>query len=365
MNPERLVRIELAVLGAAMAIGCCAEAALRLGGRREGAPALGIVTTARLTAPDPDLGYAMRPGLDVWIRSASDEAGYIRYRSDARGFRNPPLTDTGRPLVVLTGACTMQELGTSTPDGFGPCVDRLERLLADGGWPSARVANAAVGGYDLGRRDIQYQRHLKPLRPDAVVLEADAVELFEGSPAQGTPPPSPALALLVRARQMLSQRSLALDALLHDGAAWEAGLRRRLGFHDAAPPPPLPRDRAWAEAYCRERLAPLVARLRRDGIPVLVQPVPTWLRSREAAAGAGLGHQAEEVLTLDQALAAWCVAEGIPLVPPEALPADPEDFLRVKGQRSSYILGSDAQRRRAALLALHLAPMLRQAHAGP
>lgn len=346
---NRTARRELAVLLAAFAAWAATEGWIRVKAWRSGVQPFRLAVPARMTVSDRDLPHAGTPFLDVWSHAPTQDGQYVRIRHDGLGFRSPPVAVPKPPgvyRVVLMGDCTMYESGTGTPEGYGPCAERLRALLETSRGGTVEVVNAAMGGYDQLTVAAQYLFKIRPLQPDLLIVEP---ELFE-VPNRPRRPDSARNAYdappLVKARFQAWRSSLALSRLETDWAP-ALDLRFRSLLEGASRGPvPSPDHSHWTREVCGA-LGSLASLVRHDGTRILVQPPPTWLRGHPD----GPAEQARQVADMDRAVSEWARREGVPLVVASRLPGRPEDFLAVDGIPSLFLLTRRGQERRAEVLA--------------
>lgn len=118
----------------------------------------------RYSAPDPELGFVRRPNIRWQGRLAVGER-YVDYRTDERGFRNPPgLTQAD---LVFVGDSYTEAAQMPEPRTFAQQVG-----LATG----LRVVNLGRGAYGPPQELIVLRRYGLGYQPRAVVWQ-----LFEGN----------------------------------------------------------------------------------------------------------------------------------------------------------------------------------------
>jgi lysophospholipase L1-like esterase len=113
--------------------------------------ATGAEESVTRRSDDPGLGWELDP--------AAAEVNSAGFRDDEL----PPSEPPGRRLVALLGDSVAFGQGLPRDQAV---ADRLESELGDG-WD---VLNCGVGGYNTGQSAELYERRVRPLGPDVVVL---------------------------------------------------------------------------------------------------------------------------------------------------------------------------------------------------
>ncbi|MBM3986047.1 MAG: hypothetical protein FJ296_10235, partial [Planctomycetes bacterium] len=160
-RPRRL----LLAFGALLAALLVAEAVLRAvgAGEREGPSPfpLEAVTGRRFTLPDDELGLRLAP--DAEILGA--------YRTNARGWRGPPVSDARAPdtlRILALGDSTTFGLGVREEQRWTDVLQRLLGLLLEGR-RAVEVVNAGLPSYSSCQNLVQLERELPRLAPDVVL----------------------------------------------------------------------------------------------------------------------------------------------------------------------------------------------------
>jgi len=161
------------VLAVVATIGACGlvEVALRVAYRSP--PGLHFSVRPPIYRPDPELGYALRPGARlVWRTREFVERDAI----NGDGFRDEstPATD-GDTLVLAVGDSFTFGSGVQMRESY-PKV--LQRLLRDAG-RSVRVINAGVPGYGMDQTFKLVSHHGAALRPDLVLVGVQCSDVFD------------------------------------------------------------------------------------------------------------------------------------------------------------------------------------------
>jgi hypothetical protein len=114
--------------------------------------------------PDDALGFVRKPAIE-WSGAAVPGGRYVRYRTDERGFRNPPGID--RADIVFIG-------DSFTEAGAVPEEDTFARRVAAAS--ALRTVNLGRSHYGAQQEEIVLERYGLAYRPRAVVWV-----LFEGN----------------------------------------------------------------------------------------------------------------------------------------------------------------------------------------
>jgi hypothetical protein len=272
--------------------------------------------TRRYSAPDAELGFVRKPNITWRGRLPGDER-QVDYRTDERGFRNPPgLT---RADLVFIGDSFTEAAQVAEDDTF---ARRLATTLRLG------TVNLGRGAYGPQQELIVLRRYGLAYQPTLVVWQ-----IFEGNDLDDAKnfarwrQQQPASPLSLRQRYLensLLQLLLAGTRLPNEGDKFAS-----LKFHDGTQhalrlryryAPQQPAEAALGFAETKQVLAEGQQMCRAQGVKLLVVYVPVmarvlepWLsfddpamRARFLPAG-GI-HQSSD---LGQQLAGFCVQQGI------------------------------------------------------
>ena len=233
--------------------------------------------TRRYSAPDAELGFVRKPNITWRGRLPGDER-QVDYRTDERGFRNPPgLT---RADLVFIGDSFTEAAQVAEAESFAA------RVAAETGW---RAANLGRGAYGPQQELIVLRRYGLGYQPRAVVWQ-----IFEGNDLDDAKnfacwrQQSPAPPLSLRQRYLensLLQLLLAGTRLPNEGNKFAS-----LKFHDSTQHalrlryryiPRQPAEAALGFAETKQALAEGQQMCRTQGVELLVVYVPVMARVME------------------------------------------------------------------------------------
>jgi lysophospholipase L1-like esterase len=243
------------------------EAGMRLWGASEAEPGF-----QRLFTGDPVIGYRLAPGAGTHFTTAEFETDIAISRQGVRDDREYGAKALNEHRIAVLGDSIVLSVQVDLEQTF--CRQLEARLNARGNPVTYRVINAGVQGYGPVEDVLFYERVVRPLQPDTVLLVLyvgnDAEEALRSanrlSPGGGPPVTAASTRLSSRLRRIV-RHSMVLQTV---------GLRVRSVTdrftHFAPPEPPLqsyaanpaPRIRMGLDA-ARRAVERLAADVSRDG----------------------------------------------------------------------------------------------------
>jgi hypothetical protein len=158
-----LLRVALCVAGALL----LAEIGMRISGER---------FQASFYIPEPERGYALRPGAEGW--NVGEHENYVRINSQGlrdreHNLNRPP--DTLRIAVI--GDSETEAVQVPLEQTYFQVAEReLNRTLPSGS-PKIEVINFGVGGYGLGPQYLTVQEQIWKYDPQIVIV-ADPIDAY-------------------------------------------------------------------------------------------------------------------------------------------------------------------------------------------
>jgi hypothetical protein len=162
--------VALVVVASVVACGLV-EIGLRVAYRSP--PGLHFSVRAPTYRPDPELGYALRPGARlVWGTREFVERDAI----NADGFRDEPTpARDGETLVLAVGDSFTFGHGVQMRESYPKVLQRMLRARGR----SVRVINAGVPGYGMDQTFKLVSHHGAALRPDLVLVGVQCSDVFD------------------------------------------------------------------------------------------------------------------------------------------------------------------------------------------
>ncbi len=121
---------------------------------------------------DDEVIATLKPSIEkVFIRAVDGGPRYIRWSTNADGFRGPELLDDPSLRVMVYGDSNVQARFSSWEDSYAGQLQGLLRASLD---DSVEVVNAGVCGYGPDQSLLRFERELEEYQPDAVVFQVFA-----------------------------------------------------------------------------------------------------------------------------------------------------------------------------------------------
>lgn len=161
MRRAWLVRLAVAAATTGLAVAAC-DAAYVIGIRGAWRSTIWedeLRVNPRHNRADPELGYVRKPRLS-WSGQASKDTYFVNYRTDERGFRNPP--GVRRADVVFIGDSYTEGAQVPEAETFARQFERATGL---------GVINLGLGGYGPQQELAVLRRYGLPCRPRLVVWQ--------------------------------------------------------------------------------------------------------------------------------------------------------------------------------------------------
>lgn len=117
---------------------------------------------------DPELIASLTPHVSkVYVRSVDGGPRFVRWQTNAEGFRGPPLDPSPQARVLVLGDSNVQARFSTQDQSF---TGQLQQLLRESMGTEVEVINAGVVGFGPDQSLIRLEAQIDRLQPDAVVF---------------------------------------------------------------------------------------------------------------------------------------------------------------------------------------------------
>jgi len=169
MKIKQVVRDSIIIVFISIALLACSEISLRLIFPEQIETSEIALNPERLAYQfNPDFLIALKPGIHkTYMRLKQNGGESIHWKTNADGFRGPPLQDNPGTRIMVYGDSNIQARFSADKDTF---VRQLEHILHQRGFAGAEVINDGTVGFGPDQNLIKFSKEADVYHPDMVIF---------------------------------------------------------------------------------------------------------------------------------------------------------------------------------------------------